>query len=114
MDEPTGIPDHRLPARGEPGSARATRRTPPPVERRSTPSIGRESKGTGRTASGRNEPHCHVGDFVSLASETDRAEIRWQWPARTRTTAHGERDRSVGAANGRRKPRLGLSAYPRG
>ena len=36
----------------------------------------------------------------------------WQWPSRTRTTAHGGRDRSVGAAHGRRKPRLGLSAYP--
>ena len=39
-------------------------------------------------------------------------KIRWQWPSRTRTTKHGGRDRSVGAAHGRRKPRLGLSAYP--
>src|SRR5215472_12390001 len=50
--------------------------------------------------------------FVSLASETDRAEIRRQWPSRTRTTTHGGRDRSVGAAHGKRKPSLGLSAYP--
>src|SRR6516225_8654169 len=32
-------------------------------------------------------------------------KIRWQWPSRTRTTTHGGRDRSVGAAHGRRKPR---------
>src|SRR5262249_19630489 len=49
---------------------------------------------------------------LSLASETDRAEIRRQWPSRSGTTTHGGRDRSVGAAHGRRKPRLGLSAYP--
>ena len=70
-----------------------------------------KAKGLTRRLLDEMSPMVHVGDFVSLASETDRAEIRWQWPSRTRTTTHGGGDRSVGAAHGRRKPGLGLSAY---
>ena len=39
----------------------------------------------GQTASGRNEPHCHVGDFVSLASETDRCAPKGQITSGGRT-----------------------------
>src|SRR5262249_49815964 len=33
-----------------------------------------KAKGLTPTASGRNEPHCHVGNFIGLASEADRAD----------------------------------------
>src|SRR3954447_4134184 len=49
----------------------------------------------------------HARNVAGLASQTHRAEIRWQFEERTGTPSHGARDRGVGHALGGRESRLG-------
>jgi hypothetical protein len=46
-----------------------------------------KTKGLTRRLLDEMSPIVDEGDFISLAPETDRAEIRWQWPARARAAA---------------------------
>src|SRR4051812_5506930 len=102
MDESTPVTDDRIPAGGESRAARATRRASAAVQRPAPPLSG-QSPRVGTETADRGHFHRDSGDFTGLASQTDRAEIRRQWPARTGAPAPETRDRGVSGSLGRRK-----------
>src|ERR1043166_2146511 len=57
------------------------------------PSIGRESQGTGTSASGRNEPHCHCAFTNEREEEKNEHQIQRTWGKRL-FDAHGLYDRA--------------------
>src|SRR5215469_11551165 len=70
----------------------------------------RPGQGIGKQGSPRSSHNCHARDSAGLASEADRAEIRWQWQTGMRPTEKIRGDRGLGSADGERESRLGLSA----
>src|SRR4051812_16492550 len=62
LDEPTATPNDRLPARGEPGITRATRRSTLALQRRSAPSFGCEGERVGTETTGRGRYDRHARD----------------------------------------------------
>jgi hypothetical protein len=73
------------------------------------PEISRQGQSAGAQDSDRDRHHCHAGDLVGLASETDRPEVRWNCPSCPGTTSHSRRARGLSGAHGGREPGLGLS-----
>src|SRR4051812_35118643 len=58
-----------------------TRRPPLAIQRRPAPPTRGPSQRVGAQAAGRGGHSGHPRNLIDVASETDRAEIRWQWPA---------------------------------
>src|SRR3954462_12231007 len=68
LDESTPAANDRVPARGEPGSARATRRPTSAIQRRPATSIGSQGERLGTETSGGSRHACYAGHLVGMAT----------------------------------------------